>query len=72
VVIFLTFQIYITNRVPHKGKRIDIGLMKEAGDIGAGIVLNERTAGLTLPDLKGKGILIAVLEVIKIALQVVL
>ena len=46
--------------------------MKEAGDIGAGIVLNERTAGLTLPDLKGKGILIAVLEVIKIALQVVL
>jgi predicted transcriptional regulator len=28
--------------------------MKEASDIGAGIVLNERTTGLTLPDLKGK------------------
>jgi hypothetical protein len=41
LLIILTFQIYIKNRVPQKGKRIDIGLMKEASDIGAGIVLNE-------------------------------
>ncbi len=40
--------------VPHKGKRIEFGLMKESSDIRAGIVLNEKTAGLTLPDLQGK------------------
>lgn len=28
--------------------------MKESNIIGAGIVLNETTAGLTLPDLNGK------------------
>ncbi len=39
---------------PHKGKRIEFGLMRESKDIKAGIVLNERTAGLTLPDLSGR------------------
>jgi predicted transcriptional regulator len=39
---------------PRKGKRIEFGLMKESKDIKAGIVLNERTAGLTLPDLNGR------------------
>jgi predicted transcriptional regulator len=39
---------------PLKGKRIEFGLMKESKGIRAGIVLNERTAGLTLPDLSGR------------------
>lgn len=39
---------------PRKGKRIEFGLMKESKEIKAGIVLNERTAGLTLPDLSGR------------------
>ena len=39
---------------PHKGKRREFGLMKEPNDIWAGIVMNERTAGLTRPYLDGK------------------
>ncbi len=46
----------------HKG-RIEYALIADSKDIKAGIVLNEKRAGVTFPDMAGNWTLIVVLEV---------